>query len=324
MERSGPQPPIQPLSESTWRSIEARVFEELERPVPRSRPTLPQRAPFGLAALGLAALALAAAVLLSRSTVPDIPSSAANGARAPSGASRAVSPPAPVEPAPSEVAIPTRVSSGVVPTRQPIGDSLLTLAEHTEIEIAGSEAKGWRVRLERGEVHCEIAPRLGRPAFVVAAADVEVKVIGTRFDVIQASDATRVRVQEGHVQVLHAGLVTLLGPGESWPGATQHALPPPPSRRARSTQPPDRAQQEFERAARLEASDPERALALYARISRARNEWAANALYARARLLFERGDQPRARALSARYLEKYPNGTNAADARRLLASDGSR
>ena len=74
----------------------------------------------------------------------------------------------------------------------------------------------------------------------------------------------------------------------------------------------------FARASRLEASDPDRADALYAQLQRAGGPWAANALFARGRLAADRGQRERAAALLAAYLRRHPAGLNAADARHLV------
>ncbi|MBK9033216.1 MAG: FecR domain-containing protein [Myxococcales bacterium] len=74
----------------------------------------------------------------------------------------------------------------------------------------------------------------------------------------------------------------------------------------------------FAAAAALEASAPARALAAYLDLADGASSWAAPALYAAARLAFDRGDAARARTLSARYLRSFPGGRNALDARALL------
>jgi hypothetical protein len=82
--------------------------------------------------------------------------------------------------------------------------------------------------------------------------------------------------------------------------------------------PSQRARARFERAARLEASAPDLALTLYDELARSRGPWSANALYAQARLEFERGALPKAKALLVRYLQRHPSGVNAVDVRELL------
>lgn len=74
----------------------------------------------------------------------------------------------------------------------------------------------------------------------------------------------------------------------------------------------------FEQAAALERRDPARAARLYAELESAGDSWAQNALYARARLEASRGNRSEARRLLERYLERYPRGSNAEDARTVL------
>jgi TolA-binding protein len=74
----------------------------------------------------------------------------------------------------------------------------------------------------------------------------------------------------------------------------------------------------FEQATRLERSDPERASRLYRSLESGTDSWAQNALYARGRLAASRGNRAEARRLLQRYLDRFPRGSNAADARAVL------
>jgi TolA-binding protein len=94
------------------------------------------------------------------------------------------------------------------------------------------------------------------------------------------------------------------------PQASPPAAAPPPSGPSR--------QERYEAAARLEGRDPERALAGYRQLAAEGGPWAANALYAEARLELELGRTARARRLLRRYLDRFPDGLNAEDARSLL------
>jgi TolA-binding protein len=77
-------------------------------------------------------------------------------------------------------------------------------------------------------------------------------------------------------------------------------------------------QQRFESARRLEASDPVAALDQYLAMARGDDSWAANALFAAARLELEQGHAAEARTLLTVYLERFPTGSNADDATALL------
>jgi FecR protein len=74
----------------------------------------------------------------------------------------------------------------------------------------------------------------------------------------------------------------------------------------------------FEKATALERSDPRHASELYGTLETGGDSWAQNALYARGRLEASRGNRVEARRLLERYLEQYPSGTNAEDARAVL------
>jgi TolA-binding protein len=68
----------------------------------------------------------------------------------------------------------------------------------------------------------------------------------------------------------------------------------------------------------LEARNPGRALAIYERLSESPGSWAAPALYARGRLLFDQKRMTEARRIFKRYESRYPSGDNVADVARLL------
>lgn len=78
------------------------------------------------------------------------------------------------------------------------------------------------------------------------------------------------------------------------------------------------SQSVFERATALEQSDPARASQLYASLQSGNDSWAQNALYARGRLEASRGNRDLGRRLLQRYLERFPRGSNAEDARAVL------
>jgi hypothetical protein len=249
----------------------------------------------------------------------------------------------------------SRIVTTDAPTETTLGEAVITLAAHSDVNVAGSDAEGWLVRLDAGQVDCKVAPRHGRPPFVVQGGETRVTVVGTRFTVARRGNESRVGVSEGHVQVDSGAAHVLLAPGENWPSgepasepsddrasepsddrASEPSLEPPleptltppvgkrKGRAERSTRDNSayvvatREQQRFERAARLEAKDPAAALALYRELAQGKGPWAANALYAEARLELERGRPQLAKPLLRRYLERYPQGLNSADVRKLL------
>ena len=308
--------PVESLPRPAWERIEAGLFARLDQGEHRWLfAEAPRRRRSRLWwAFAPAAAALA---LLGLRSLPA-PLAEPSAAEAPAQVARLVPPPA------------THIATTDAATRTTIGEATLTLQARSEMRFSGSDAEGWLVQLDRGQVDCEVAPRRGRPPFVVQAGKTRVTVVGTRFTVGREGAQERVQVREGHVQVLSGAEQRLLGPGESWPEqpATVSSdalpeLPEPPARppqtkpRAPRAHASERASQ-FASAARLEASDPEAALARYRQLASGRGPWAANALYAQARLELERGRSARAATLLRRYRERYPNGTNAADVAGLL------
>jgi len=78
------------------------------------------------------------------------------------------------------------------------------------------------------------------------------------------------------------------------------------------------ARERFERAVRVQLTDPRQAVALLSALEREGGPWAANALFARGQLERSRGRLSEARALFERYLRRHPGGLNAPDARAML------
>ena len=74
----------------------------------------------------------------------------------------------------------------------------------------------------------------------------------------------------------------------------------------------------FQSAVALEVRDPLAAARIYRELASGSGPWAANALFAEARLSTERGQPDAAQALLSLYLERFPSGPNADDARALL------
>ena len=354
MKAQGLQPSVEPLSRQAWERVESRLFERLGRGehLPSQNITVRGPAPVRIW-LGAAALALAATVLLWLgldllhhdkspvvATTPHTPLSAPHGtgphgtasqgtASQGTGVSAAVGSTRAEAHAEGHAAAQAaalqnesaRISTTSAATRTTLGETELTLAAESDVRVTGSDAQGWLVELLEGRVDCEVSPRRGRPAFVVQAGETRVSVIGTRFSVERAGESARVSVREGHVRVEDGNTVILLGAGERWP--EKSAVPPPigasKSRSRAVRRNSDPLQESFDRAALLEASDPDAAARIYANLSKTRGPWAANALYAEARLELGRGHTERARALLQRYLTRYPKGVNARDVRALLA-----
>lgn len=341
------KPGVEPLPQRAWDRVESRVFEAIDR----GELTAPSRLESRGAAsaplwIGAAALLAAASVLLwwrfeaapslaTRMAGDAVPVSAtADNADTKSPDPLALLPATPPDATLAATAsrATTRIMTTAAPTQTAIGEAEVTLAAHSALSFSGSDATGWLLRLERGQVDCHVAPRHGRPAFIVQGGETRVSVVGTRFSVRREGDAARVVVSEGHVRVASGELTLMLGPGEQWPAPaprveTNARRRAPASRSARSTASAashNAGRDRFERAARLEASDPNAALALYAELAQSRGPWSANALYAQARLEFERGAFAKAEPLLSSYLRRHPNGVNVGDVRKILGEIDAR
>lgn len=324
----GDLPPIEPLSPDAWSRIEQGVFARLEHDATRRQSTARVRR-FVSVACAAGALAAAAALALwlrgvSEPEAPHAVAATASDGSAPVAAPAATNAPSndvapePVPPLARRVASGERLRTTDVAERLSIGDSEVVLGASSELGVQGSDERGWLLELVRGRVDCHVAARAARPDFVTRAGEVEVRVVGTRFSVEHdAGRDARVSVQEGRVRVSERGQSVLLAAGERWSG-----FEPKPSGRATSARAKraaaERAAARFERATRLESSEPATALRIYAELSARPGPWAANALYAAGRLELERGNTERARTLLQRYLKRYPKGANVSDAKALL------
>src|SRR5262245_32468288 len=186
---SNRRPQIERLSEETWARIKRNVFarldaEELRLASParlRRQPWLP------LAAFVLSGAAAAIVVMLWHH--------------------------------PQRVAVdtPSRIATVEAGTHVSYGELGLDVAAQSALVVSGDDERGRLVVLDRGAVTCEVAPRLGRPPFVVQAGDVRVQVIGTRFVVARKDDGATVTVEHGTVEVSSPGGHAFVHAGESWP-----------------------------------------------------------------------------------------------------------
>ncbi len=236
----------------------------------------------------------------------------------------------------------TRVETQGTPAHVEFGEARLEVSAHSSARIEGTDTAGIVVSLDQGAIECEVPPRRGRPAFIVHAGDVNVRVIGTHFRMARAGVGADVTVERGTVEVEWHGATTLVHEGSAWPvasvdkpEATDVAGGPPPIPSASTAKPVASAgatqvavvppvvtlssRERYERALTLEASEPEAALAIYREVAAGDDSWAMNALYAEARLEHERGYKDLARKRLAEYLQRYPSGPNANDARELSA-----
>jgi hypothetical protein len=248
--------------------------------------------------------------------------------------------------------VPTRMVTTSSPSHFALGDSALDLGPGTVVVATGNDDRGVVLVVERGRVTCAVAPRAGRPPFMVQAGEVRVRVVGTRFSVTRLGEGVRVDVDHGVVEVSAGAERMSLHDGQSWetrppapafapepppapgeprsvataaPGLAESLSPPPtmdpPSLPASGPGAPPSPRDRFEAAARYERTDPARAIALYAQLAAEGGSWGANALFAEARLEADWNHLSEARRLAAEYLSRFPNGPNAADARVLLGGN---
>jgi ferric-dicitrate binding protein FerR (iron transport regulator) len=135
-----------------------------------------------------------------------------------------------------------RIAAGELVRVAGEGQLLLALDTGTRLRLGASSATRvaslgamQRFELESGTLEAEVAklPMGGR--FVIATADAEVEVKGTRFEVAVAPERsscapfvrTQVVVHEGVVAVRHGGGEVRLPAGSVWPACPQAATPSP-------------------------------------------------------------------------------------------------
>jgi ferric-dicitrate binding protein FerR (iron transport regulator) len=142
-----------------------------------------------------------------------------------------------------------RIAPGSTVSVAGAGRALLALDTGTQLQIGGSSrarvtALGslQRFDLEAGTLEAHVAKLVPGDRFLIATADTEVEVKGTRFQVAWAAEAsscapyvrTRVVVHEGVVAVRFAGGEVHVAAGSAWPAcapaAPLPAAPPSPAR----------------------------------------------------------------------------------------------
>lgn len=314
VERLGPVPPV---DEVTRLRLERAVLAEMER-TPATHVVPPRRSRWRVATIGAAVAATAAAAVVLWTTRGD----------------EAERPPAAARFAAEDSAVVFEW-----------GDAAITLEPGTAVVAAGDAATGVVVVIERGAARFEVEARADRPRFAVIAGEVEVEVVGTVFRVERRGDAAAVAVDEGVVRVKLGGPDVLVEAGEQWPDPVPVPLPlplpdptpvpeiemDPESAPAKKPKPkpsapvpdpaptaaPDPAA-DYARAARLEATDVPAARAIYRQLAKRTDSWGATALYALAILESAHGKAAAATRWLREYLERFPQGENAADARAML------
>ena len=319
MSRIGP-PPVDALPDITWARVERDLWAALDRAPVEAAAAAPIAAPRTWPRVAVAGALIAAAALVAFLVWPR------DGAQ--------------------HGDLPSRVATGPAPTTVSFGDAEITVAPQSTMVLAGTPARGVDIVLEAGSATFAVAPRHHRPPFVVHAGAVDVRVVGTRFTVTRSGDSARVEVAEGAVEVVAHGHREHLLAGSSWDSsrgweaairssatitdpddvAAARTLaddgpvtaPPPVAAPPPVTAPEPDPRTAYEAAATLEPTDPTAALAAYRQLARGRGPWAANALYAAARLADQEGDAALALTLASQYGERFRDGANAGDAARLV------
>ena len=229
---------------------------------------------------------------------------------------------------------PSRVATGTTGSHVRVGEATLDIDPESIVSVAGDDAHGIVVHLQRGRVECEVPPRDGRPPFEVEAGDVIVRVVGTHFAVKRTLSDVDVHVDHGVVQVTRGDDRVDVHPGESWSEAARSApitpsssapavasVPMPAASAPISSAAPTASpspRDAYEMASRIEANNPDGAIAIYRNLAAKGGPWGMNALYAEGRLEADRGRKDEARRVLADYLSRYPSGPNAGDSRSLL------
>ncbi len=196
--------PVPPMDELRVARLERSIVAQVE--------ALPAPAPavghsffrYGIAAIAVAGVLLAIALNL-------------RGAQLGEGAVAMIPPVQQV----AQMQEPMEVVTGEGQTTQlSLGDAQIEVGENTEISVQRYSDGRVNLQLRSGAVHCQVDPKLNRPAFVVQSGDVKVTVIGTEFDVYR-SELVRVSVTRGTVGVESGSESFLLTKGQSWQGSPQ-------------------------------------------------------------------------------------------------------
>jgi hypothetical protein len=117
---------------------------------------------------------------------------------------------------------PSHIVTGASDSHLAFGETSIDVSPNSALVVTGDEEQGLLVVLDEGSVTCEVAPRHGRPPFVVQAGGVRVRVVGTRFRVTRDGDRVRVDVHHGTVEVNARGETSFLHDHETWP-SQEHA-----------------------------------------------------------------------------------------------------
>jgi hypothetical protein len=345
-ERLGP-PPVEPLSEAAWARVERGVWAELDAETAPIRVPPGPRRWWAVATPLAAAAAVAALVVMTRgrpTTRSDEPSRVVSGI-APSSVSfgdshieldaatalvmshEAEHPTVLLERGAAWFTVAPRlqrpafiVHAGdatvrVVGTRFRVGRSEERIAVEVDRGLVDVQFRGSVVAVGAGQRWSSEAPsRIAAIAAIATSPPPAEPVVG---------EAPASEVPDNS-QPEAPGPAPRHEPRPPRPSATTgRAEPRPGAARPNASDPGDpgtvdRDRAEYDRLAALEPRSPDAALAGYLTLARGTSRWADPALFAAARLAVDRHDR-RAETLLGIYLQRFPGGANATDARQLLA-----
>jgi hypothetical protein len=324
---------VEPLSEQRWSKVERSLLSR----VALESGSVPERSPGAQRRVGarvwLLAAAVVGALMVAVFAVRAFPERTA-------------------------IQQPSRITTGLSGSHLALPGWSIDVEPQSAVVVGAETPNGVLVVLDRGSIVCDVLERPKEAPLLIQAGAARVRVLGTRFSVTRMGELARVRVQQGVVEVSAGGQSWKVRAGEEWPAEALQAAPvrpmvessavpssapqPAPTateRRVSSTTrarvasasvataeiaPPEpqptapRPQTVFEQATAMERTDPARASELYRTLEAGADSWAQNALYARGRLEASRGNHAEARRLLGRYLERFPRGSNAEDARAVL------
>ncbi|MDB4963748.1 MAG: anti-FecI sigma factor, FecR [Myxococcales bacterium] len=192
-EHLGP-PPVEPMSDVAWARVERKLWSRIDSDAADAPPLASRRRWLWIAIPAVAAAA-AVALLLGTGVL-------------------GTHEPAPVISA-AETIESSRVVAGDAPSSISFGDAHIALAAQSAL-VMSREAGSPSVLLERGAATFAVAPRAGRPPFIVRAGDTVVRVVGTRFEVARTEERITVRVEHGLVDVQFRGTTRRVGAHQSW------------------------------------------------------------------------------------------------------------
>jgi TolA-binding protein len=295
-------PEIEELSELGWKRVEQSVFQanrHLEaqdrQPANVSSASAGQRRRLWVAGLTLAAVAAFGLFVLPGLQAPT-EETVANSQR-------------------------SRIETQSSPSEVYIGAAAIEVSPQSAIWI-DRLADDISVTVDEGGMRLRVESDAS--PMQVHAGDVRIEVMSTDFSVFRQANRVNVEVAAGSLILFARGNRITLEAGDTWPVPTATAAPSiekprPPTRSSKQKKKEPSPRSLFQQATELEASAPEAAIALYKQVAKGSGAWAANALFAQGRLHHARGEQKRARAILAQYLQRFPEGPNAADAKALLA-----